>query len=258
MHPRTAALALAASAAVVTLTATGAAAGSDSPTPYSVTATGVELPAGHVLAEHAHLNVLWTSPAGAGARNVHLEGPGTRYHDLVGATAVTWERLGLPADACVHWVQVAGFDEHFGEGGQAPVCRTAQPVAAPAPVPAPPAPAAPAPAPAAPAPAAPAPAAPATGAPTTPTAAQPAVAATPAASPRVTSSPLPSGTAEVLAAGDDDGAVASAFGLDWEVPARGGELGATGTSAVPVLALGLAAVVAGTVLVLSRRGTPDA
>ncbi|MFS0705863.1 hypothetical protein AB6N23_15230, partial [Cellulomonas sp. 179-A 9B4 NHS] len=172
MHPRTAAaaavrpalgtaaLTLAASAALLAATATGAAAGSDAPTPYRVTATGLELPTGQVLAEHAHLNVLWTSAtgAGAGATNVHLEGAGTRWHDLVGAASVTWERLGLPADACVRWVQVAGFDEHFGEGGQAPVCRTASPA------PAVPAPAAPAPQPAAPVPApaasAPAPAAP--------------------------------------------------------------------------------------------------
>ncbi|MFC8193506.1 hypothetical protein ACFUMH_17770, partial [Cellulomonas sp. NPDC057328] len=170
MHPRTAAaaaprtvvrttaLTLAASAALLTATATGAAAGSDAPTPYRVTGAGLELPAGHVLGEHAHLNVLWTSPAGGGATNVHVEGAGTPWHDLLGAASVTWDRLGLPADACVRWVQVAGFDEHFGEGGQAPVCRT------PSPAPAVPAPAAPAPQPAAPVPApaasAPAPAAP--------------------------------------------------------------------------------------------------
>ncbi len=272
MHPRTAvpaavrpvlgaaALTLAASAALLAATATGAAAGSDAPTPYRVTGAGLELPAGHALAEHAHLNVLWTSATGAGATNVHLEGPGTRWHDLVGAGSVTWDRLGLPTDACVRWVQVAGFDEHFGEGGQAPVCRTA------APAPAVPAPAAPAPQPAVPAPT-PAPAAPAPAAPPadaaaptpTPTTAAPAATPTrtgtaavavPPASPTAAATPR----AEVLAAGSEAAGtlvVRGTAGTDADV------LSATGSSAVPVLALGLAAVLAGGVLVLRTRRTPE-
>lgn len=256
------ALAGVAVAAALTATATGAAAGSDAPTPYLVTGTGLELPAGQVLGEHAHLNVLWTSATGAGATNVHLEGAGTRWHDLVGAASVTWERLGLPADACVRWVQVAGFDEHFGEGGQAPVCRTTPPAAVP--VPAVPEPAAPAgtPAPAAPAPAAPAPPDPAPASPAVaPTPAAPAAAPVPTAAvapatPAAT--PAPTARAEVLAAADG----ATAARPPVVRGAAGGEraevLSATGTSAVPLLALGLAAVLAGGVLVLTtRRTTPE-
>ncbi len=267
MHPRTAvpaavrpvlgaaALTLAASAALLAATATGAAAGSDAPTPYRVTGAGLELPAGHALAEHAHLNVLWTSATGAGATNVHLEGPGTRWHDLVGAGSVTWDRLGLPTDACVRWVQVAGFDEHFGEGGQAPVCRTAAPApAVPAPAPQPAVPA-PTPAPVAPAPAAP----PADAAAPTPTTAAPAATPTrtgtaavavPPASPTAAATPR----AEVLAAGSEAAGtlvVRGTAGTDADV------LSATGSSAVPVLALGLAAVLAGGVLVLRTRRTPE-
>lgn len=276
MHPRTAAaatprsalattaLTLAASAVLLAATATGAAAGSDAPTPYRVTGTGLELPAGHVLGEHAHLNVLWTSPTGAGATNVHVEGAGTPWHDLLGAASVTWDRLGLPADACVRWVQVAGFDEHFGEGGQAPVCRTTT-TPAPAPVPAAPAPVpVPGPPAATPAPAAPAaPAAPvadpAAAAPPAPGTAAPTPAAT-EASTVLAPAPTPTGRAEVLAAAD--AAVARppvVRGAGGTAATQGAEvLSATGASAVPVLALGLAAVLAGGVLVLrTRRTTPE-
>ncbi|MHA3948727.1 hypothetical protein [Cellulomonas bogoriensis] len=147
MTRRTAALtATALSLALALAGASGAAAsggGSDAPTPYRVTGTGLDLPEGAALARHGHVNVRWASIEGDGSVNVHLGGPSSPWHDLEGATSVTWERLGLPADACIEWVQVHGFDEHFGEGGQAPVCRSVpmRPAATPAPAPAVPAPA---------------------------------------------------------------------------------------------------------------------
>ena len=246
----------------LTVGATAAAATSDAPTPYRVTPTGIELPAGHVLDVHAHVNVAYTTARGSGLRNVHVEGPGTTFADLAGAGAVTWERIGLPKDACITWVQVAGFDEHFGEGGQEAVCREAAPKPAPAPRPAPPvaaapgpAPAptdAPAPAPAAPTPAAPAPAAPAPAAPAedvAPAPEQPTPAAeeTPAPAP----APTPAERAEVLAATEDaPGAWPVVTGTGEE---RSDVLAATGARTGLLVGGALVALVGGTGLVAWRR-----
>lgn len=121
-------------ALVLTGASVAAAGGSDAPPPYQVTETGLVLPDGATFARHGHVNVRWTSANGDGSRNMHLGGPDSPWHDVEGTSAVTWARLGLPADACIVWVQVHGYNEHFGEGGQSPVCRTT-PAPEPAPVP---------------------------------------------------------------------------------------------------------------------------
>ncbi|MBD7952425.1 hypothetical protein [Oerskovia rustica] len=136
-------------AAILVATPTIASAGSDSPTPYTVTASGVSLPAGQVFREHGHVNYRATALDGTGEQsfNVHLETAngrstaayvGASFLDFAGAVAA------FPAGFCVTWVQVEGFDEHFGEGGQAPECTPeptplspAPPVTRPAPSPVP-------------------------------------------------------------------------------------------------------------------------
>lgn len=264
---RTAASTLTSATALALLTgvavvgaATGASAGSDAPTPYRVTSHGLELPAGDVLDVHDHVNVRFTTPAGPAARTVHVEGPGTVFGDLAGASTLTWDRAGVPADACVTWVQVAGYDEHFGEGGQAPVCRT--PVAPPAPTPAPPAPAPVAPpavppaatAPASPAPV-PAPAAPATPAPAAPSDdVAPAPDDAPVAPAPAAPAPAPTTTerAEVLAEGPAPTPAARAQVLA-ATDERSDVLAATGTPTGVLLAAGVAALGLGAGLVGWRR-----
>lgn len=136
-------------AAILVATPTIASAGSDSPTPYTVTASGVSLPAGQVFREHGHVNYRATALDGTGEQsfNVHLETAngrstavyvGAGFLDFAGAVAA------FPAGFCVTWVQVEGFDEHFGEGGQAPECtptptplRPTPPVTRPVPSPSP-------------------------------------------------------------------------------------------------------------------------
>ncbi|MFF3064259.1 hypothetical protein ACFVQ3_06855 [Oerskovia sp. NPDC057915] len=136
-------------AAILVATPTIASAGSDSPTPYTVTASGVSLPAGQVFREHGHVNYRATALDGTGEQsfNVHLETAngrstaayvGASFLDFAGAVAA------FPAGFCVTWVQVEGFDEHFGEGGQAPECTPrptplspAPPIPRPVPSPAP-------------------------------------------------------------------------------------------------------------------------
>lgn len=130
--------------AILAATPAIAFAGSDSPTPYTVTADGVTLPTGRVFHEHDHVNYRATSLDGTGGRdfNVHVEnanGRSTAAH--VGASSLDFDdaAAAFPAGYCVTWVQVAGFDEHFGEGKQPPVCTPAPatPVTRPAPVPRP-------------------------------------------------------------------------------------------------------------------------
>lgn len=245
--------------AALTLGATAAHAGSDAPTPYRVTPTGIELPAGAGFELHGHVNVVYTTATGTARRNVHIEAPGTPFGDLAGASALTWERAGVPADACITWVQVAGYDEHFGEGGQAPVCRTpAAPPAAPAPVPPAPAPVPPAPAPAGPAPAAPptaptpapaAPAAPAPApAPTGETASAPVAAPVAPARPAApAATPTPTVRAEVLSApaapAPSPTARAAATERSEVLAATGARTGGLLGGAVLALGLGAALVV---------------
>lgn len=100
--------------------------GSDSPTPYTVTATGINLP--RPLAAHDHVNIRLTDGT---SRGLHLDPnnghPGARW---IGASFLPWSALGI-TDGCVSWVQVAGYDEHFGEGGQSPVCLSTTPTPEP-------------------------------------------------------------------------------------------------------------------------------
>ena len=99
--------------------ASPAVAGSDSPTPYTVTAQGITFPA--PLEAHGHVNVRLTNGS---SRGLHLDPnnghPGAAW---IGATFLPWSALGITG-SCVAWVQVAGYNEHFGEGGQGPVCLT--------------------------------------------------------------------------------------------------------------------------------------
>lgn len=91
--------------------------GSDSPTPYSVTTEGITLPDGVTFEEHGHVNVRTESGAG---RNIHFES----FSEWVGKSFIPWSAFNLHYPECIAWVQIHGFNEHFGEGGQSPVCLT--------------------------------------------------------------------------------------------------------------------------------------
>lgn len=118
--------------ATVTWAATSHAAGSDSPTPYTVTAAGITLPTGRTFQDNGHVNVRWSTGTGS----VHFEGKcvtrtdaecaGKRHDDaqFIGTAFIPWSAFGQPD--CVTWVQISDFNEHFGEGGQPPVCLTTE------------------------------------------------------------------------------------------------------------------------------------
>ena len=95
--------------------------GSDSPTPYTVAAQGITFP--RPLAAHDHVNVRLTDGT---SRGLHLDPnnghPGAQW---IGASFLPWSALGITDGSCVAWIQWSGANEHFGEGGQSPVCLTA-------------------------------------------------------------------------------------------------------------------------------------
>ncbi|MEK8225936.1 hypothetical protein NKG05_07500 [Oerskovia sp. M15] len=97
-----------------------------------MTAQGVTLPAGAVFRDGGHVNYRATALDGTGATTfgTHFEALnsrpsgvyiGTGSYDFSAAVAA------FPDGYCVSWVQVAGYDEHFGEGGQGPVCTPTLP-----------------------------------------------------------------------------------------------------------------------------------
>ncbi|WP_456845331.1 hypothetical protein [Cellulomonas sp. P5_C6] len=125
-------------AALVLLPTAAHAAGSDDPTPYTVTATGLQLPAGTTFEENGHINYKVTQLDGGGEKsfNVHQavphnnQWPQARY---VGQSYYPWTdhpqfAASFPGGYCITWVQVSLYNEHFGEGGQAPVCTPTDPV----------------------------------------------------------------------------------------------------------------------------------
>ncbi|MFD2839348.1 hypothetical protein ACFSYH_02020 [Populibacterium corticicola] len=93
--------------------------GSDAPTPYTVDPSGITLPAGRTFDAYdvQDANIRTTT---GDTINIHFE-PG-KSHALAGSTTITWTQLGLQPGDCIAWIQLHGFNEHYGEGGQEPVC----------------------------------------------------------------------------------------------------------------------------------------
>lgn len=127
-------------AAALTIATMG---GSDDPTPYTVDGSGITLPAGQVFEDNGHVNVTTIT----GSFGLHFEAKcvvrtdaecaGARHAaaQFIGTGFIPWSAFGIvPCDAVV-WVQIAQFNEHFGEGGQASVkvlpCGVTPPVEPP-------------------------------------------------------------------------------------------------------------------------------
>lgn len=124
----------------VSLTAT--AAGSGDPTPYTVTAQGVTLPTGVTFPASGHVNYKATKLDHTGEQSFGVQfdpnnkQPGGRFigqaffpFSSVPADgdygAVTSSAASVfPGGYCITWVQVSMYNEHFGEGGQSPICTT--------------------------------------------------------------------------------------------------------------------------------------
>lgn len=101
-------------------------AGSDSPTPYTVTVDGIQLPAGATFTDGGHVNV----KSNQGDRGIHFEALNNQPSgQWIGASFLPWSAFGFDtATVCVSWVQLSQYNEHFGEGGQAPIGNGCAPV----------------------------------------------------------------------------------------------------------------------------------
>ena len=103
--------------------------GSDDPTPYTVDGSGITLPAGQVFEDNGHVNVMTIT----GSFGLHFEAKcvvrtdaecaGARHAaaQFIGTGFIPWSAFGIAGCDSVVWVQLAQFNEHFGEGGQASV-----------------------------------------------------------------------------------------------------------------------------------------
>ncbi len=108
---------------------TAYAGGSDSPTPYTVDQTGITLPAGDTFRDNGHVNIR----TNLGNPGLHFEGKcinrtdaecaGARHAaaQFIEKSFIPWSAFGLNGEFCVSWVQISQYNEHFVEGGQAPV-----------------------------------------------------------------------------------------------------------------------------------------
>lgn len=109
-------------------------AASDDPTPYTVGEHGITLPDGQVFQDNGHVNV----KTNQGDKGIHFESlnnqPSGKY---IGQNFLPYDAFGYDVlSLCVNWVQLSQYNEHFGEGGQAPVgkgCATVTPTPDPTP-----------------------------------------------------------------------------------------------------------------------------
>lgn len=115
--------------------------------PYTVDGTGITLLGGATFPDNGHVNITADAPHS----NLHFEAKcitrtdaecaGARHAaaQFIGKSFIPWSAFGLSGTFCVSWVQVSMFNEHFGEGGEAPVCTgpsaTPTPTATPSPTP---------------------------------------------------------------------------------------------------------------------------
>lgn len=97
---------------------------------FTVDQSGITLPDGQVFPDNGHVNIQ-SDPWGF---DLHFESKCInrtdnecqgKLHDsaqFIGKGFIPWESVGVYDGACVKWVQVSGYDYHFGENGEAPVC----------------------------------------------------------------------------------------------------------------------------------------
>lgn len=136
--------------AVVGVSGSANATGSDSPVPYTVTATSLTLPGTDTFSSTLHndgnvkyipqsqysAGQTYTHPGASwsvATINFHIESNAAHGAGMIGRSTLPFDpissdgafRSTLPLSGyCIVWVQVDGYNEHFGEGGQTPLCST--------------------------------------------------------------------------------------------------------------------------------------
>jgi hypothetical protein len=124
---------------------------SDGPIPYTLTTTSLTLSSGHTfnsssptndgnlkyipLAQYSAGQSYTSHPSSWTITNInfHIEQNPHTGKAMIGASTLPFDQTAsdgafrgtLPSTGyCIVWVQVDGYNEHFGEGGQAPLCTT--------------------------------------------------------------------------------------------------------------------------------------
>jgi hypothetical protein len=122
---RTSLAATAATTLVLLPVSAAVAGGSDAPVPYDVSPDGLTLPAGNTFGDNEHVNIRYAVDGVEKSAGVHFESLNDQPSgQFIGQDFLPWSYLIDDDDYCITWVQVSVFDEHFGEGGQDPVCTT--------------------------------------------------------------------------------------------------------------------------------------
>ncbi|KAM0789741.1 hypothetical protein ACM66B_006596 [Microbotryomycetes sp. NB124-2] len=116
---------------------------SDSCTPYSVLPGGVQLPSGTTFQANGHVNYQavpcsqydpsknqsylnpgsnWTPQSFGMHFDPNNNQPGGAY---IGKSLFDWGQAAaaMPGGFCITWVQIDFYNQHYGEGGQKPICN---------------------------------------------------------------------------------------------------------------------------------------
>ncbi|BGP51855.1 hypothetical protein JCM10450v2_007811 [Rhodotorula kratochvilovae] len=113
--------------------------GSDGCTPYTVSWSGVTLPAGKTWPDGGHVNFqaipksqykvgqTYINNSGWTPKNfgVHFESLNNQPSGIyIGRNFYDWSQAAaaFPSGYCITWVQIDIYNQHFGEGGQMPIC----------------------------------------------------------------------------------------------------------------------------------------
>lgn len=100
------------------------ASGSDAETPYTVTTEGLQLLQDVTFPDNGHVNIRYTTSTGEYTTGIHFESLNNQPSGVfIGVDFLPWKNLIPYQNFCITWVQVSMYNEHFGEGGQEPICQ---------------------------------------------------------------------------------------------------------------------------------------
>lgn len=118
-------IALLAVAALMLMGAPAHATGSDGVPPYDVGVEGITLNNGDTFPAHGHVNIKFTDYEGNDEQSsgIHFDPnnnqPGGAW---IGESFIPWSAFGLTDDFCITWVQIHGYNQHYGEGPTKSMC----------------------------------------------------------------------------------------------------------------------------------------
>lgn len=116
---------LVAIAALVLVGAPANATGSDGVPPYDVGKEGITLPEGDSFPAHGHINLKYTDFEGNNEQSAGIHFDPNNGHpggQWIGESFIPWSAFGLTDNWCLSWVQIHGYNQHYGEGPHKELC----------------------------------------------------------------------------------------------------------------------------------------